>query len=182
MYYDFEDYLNTLIKNKVNNDQFFFCYLLYYNKIDALYRYLTHSGKKFMYDDIDELQKRKLIRSITGKPAENADEFELTENGKKMFKAINEFGREFWRQYPHQISLDSGKKIPGKSMDIDEFLELYTKKVGNNAEKHKEILKKLEYAKRKDMINMGIRKWVASEQYDSISLPEEENDIYMNEF
>lgn len=95
----------------------------------------------------------------------NIDEFEATEKAVRFFfDAPTHFGEELYEAYPDFAETGDGKRYPLKMFDRDmeELFDAYAGAIGNNRAKHRDVLSLLEWAEERDMIDMGLQKFVFS--------------------
>jgi len=61
-----------------------------------------------------------------------------------------------------------GKRFAARNTDKDKFFEDYNKEIAMRVDKHKLIMTCLQYAVKNKLVNMGIRKWFDSKQWEAI--------------
>lgn len=170
------DYVELLIKHSLTPNQFLLLVLTHEKRIDLIYKY-SELGRGFTRKEIEDLENRGYIININKNPDElYADSIVVTDKFLADYQTDdNSLAEEFLAAYPSYIWID-GKKIPAKNMEPDELYQLYAKKTRNNPTKHKMIMQCLGYAKRTLNINMGIEKWVKTEQWRVIKEEMESKD------
>jgi hypothetical protein len=102
-------------------------------------------------------------------------------------------GKELFEAYPPFININ-GKFAPLRDISkrfasLDDFFFFYGVQIGNNPEKHQEVLEVLNWAKENGHINFGITNFVISHQWEALKLlkenpeiaPISQNSIYIDE-
>lgn len=162
-----DDYAAFLCKHSMSGDQFLFCCLIYEKKFHLIYKLYNERGG-FNRDELRDLEDRGyVINTNTGEDL-YADGYVITD---QFVGAIygNEYSmfQELIDTYPQFIFIEQ-KKIPAQSCDLDSLRMTYFGKVGRNVNLHKKIIKLLKFGIDNDLVNMGIEKWVKSEQWKAL--------------
>lgn len=122
--------------------------------------------------DIFESLKRKNIILKNCEPETPAD-VEFNKSFMKSFmKHSDILGEELWEAYP-DFSIIRGMKYPWKNIaksfnSQSDFFYFYAKEIGNNVNKHNEILDLVKWAKENGKINCSIREFVISHQWEQL--------------
>jgi hypothetical protein len=77
---------------------------------------------------------------------------------------IDKAGKEFYDAYPSYLEID-GRKVLTKKGDRDALMRMYCAGIGNDLEKHQQVLKALKIAEQQGSLNMAIRNFIESELY-----------------
>lgn len=179
------DYYDFLVEHKLTHEQFAFMYTLLLDERDSkgkirndhyvtanIYKY-AKEVKKWNQDEIEDLEKRGFIRNYNkqqGSVNRRAvpEYYEITEGFKNLLiQSPLKVGEELWRRYPDWIFIE-GKKLSAKSTDKDELIKRYHKIIQGSRKQHVKVMEALEYQKKHDMINMGLKKYVASRAWEPI--------------
>jgi hypothetical protein len=157
-----------LVSKKITPTQAYFCHLLYYQDISSLYRYV-HEFQQFTNEEVTDLEDRGyIVNQDYHSKTKAADMYVVTELLLDGLNLLDEsHGLELWTQYPNFITVNN-LKVPAKSCDRDTLIRDYSRKVLKSKEQHRHIMAMLEYAKRHNLITMGIRKWVDSYQWEAV--------------
>lgn len=158
------EFVKTLALKKVTADQFLFLYLTHTNDFGSLYRYVNEV-RKFTPEEIEDLENRGYVINL-GNNGTFADNFMVTDKFLEgiLLPDINVAAQEFWDRYP-SFAMFNGKRAALKSCDKEAVFKLYASKVKYQQAEHIRILDALDYAIRNDLAQMGIVKWIASEQW-----------------
>lgn len=175
--------LDFLVKHKMTIEQYFVCYILYKDKnstiegqrvtrksgqpIAAIYKYSENVGgikRDAMKDLIDRGYLELTGNKLTPDMLEVTDKFY-----KDLFNHWSNFDQLF-EIYPSRTVFEAGKSpVSLKSLDapIEEISKYYEKIVRTN-KKHNEILEITQWAKERDLIKMGIQKYVYSQYWNAL--------------
>ncbi len=168
-----EDYVGFLTKHNMSGDQFLFCCLVHEKKLSLIYK-IFNERDGFNVDELRDLEDRGFVINMNKDNDLFADMYVVTD---KFTSGI--YGEDFhiWQEfidlYPQFIFIDQ-KRIPAQSTDLDKLRQIYISKISRNINKHKKIMASLRYAVDHDLINMGIQKWVTSEQWKAVELIQNE--------
>ena len=164
---DIDRYMDFLVDNRINQQQFIFMYLIHLERVDLIRKYKarfpTESNNMISGRNLADLKERGYI-IVHGT---NSNEIELTNKFSKIFMDDYECGNELWGEYPFYIT-SNGRRYPLKGMDKNVFRNLYAKKIRHSLEEHKEVMKDLQFAKENDLIFTGIEKFLNGEQWSDI--------------
>lgn len=189
--------VNFMTKYQLTPGSFILCWLLMEKKE---YRYSEYSTDPLFYQYCNEVGDEISPFSVTdARIAIERGFLEIIEKDKTIddlinvrldnLKVTNKFqdefwieavvaGEELWNNYPNFLQI-KGKQNSAKSCNKEALIVNYMKKVSHSREKHNYVMDMLDKAKRNDLINMGIEKWVASEQWNVVrDFQEEEEDPY----
>lgn len=173
-----EDDIEILIDNNLTPNELFTIKLLFLAQdgdTSYLVNYFNNSSSDF----------RSILVSLQDKGIINKS-FTIPEKGKSInFKRIPfnknfltrymksscELGNELWNNYPDGTYID-GKYVSLKNFtkggfySVEEFFRFYSKTIGNNVNKHIEIMNILEEAKEANLINFSILSFVSEQKWD----------------
>ncbi len=153
-------YLDFLIENNINERQYFLLQCLYDRKLDLITRYEEFLIRKSIIsiEETNELVSKKfLIKTENG--------YTLGSKFLEIFIDDIKAANEIFSIYPSFISDHRNIQIPLTSMDRVEFSKIYISKINGSIFEHFEIIKDIKYAKSKDLIKIGIEKFLRSEQW-----------------
>lgn len=168
-----EKYIDFITTNNLTQDQYLLLHLLYDNRVDLIRKYKTSfpSGENSMISRtlVDDLITREfLVKTDKG--------FKLGDKFKEIFVTPELAVDEFYDIYPAFVESDKGVSIPLISMDKKYFQELYIPKIFGNHKEHQEVIEDIEYGKMNNLITMGIKKFLTSDQWKALrKLRKQEN-------
>lgn len=157
-------YVDFITKHKLTQPQFLLLHLLYKNKKDLIKKY----KQTFPTDDNSMIGIRALNDLIDRKFVIKTDKgYTLGELFLDVY--IDEYtaGDEIWELYPKFIIIKE-VNIPLTTMDKNLFRKIYIDKILYNREEHLEVVKDIQYGKEKQLINLGIDKFLNSEFWKTI--------------
>jgi hypothetical protein len=161
-------WVDFLCKHKMSPTQFLFLYIIYENDYPALYKYVQENGG-FDMSELNDLEERGyMINDNPNLASSLADCYTVTDKFiKELYNTdVNTAYEEFFEAYPVQIYVD-GRRLPGRNATL-KTRTYYKKKIATKRALHKKVMECLEYAKRNNLVTMGMEKWIETEQYRSI--------------
>lgn len=161
-------FIDVLCKFEISANQLLFLTIVHNKDYAPLYKYVTE-GTGFNPDEIEDLVKKGLTINLNEKDDYFMDSFIVTDKFLEglYFDDENIPAQEFWDTYPRMLYVES-KRFAARNTDKDKFFEDYVKEIGMRVDKHKRIMSALEYAVQNRLVNMGIRKWFDSKQWEAI--------------
>lgn len=91
---------------------------------------------------------------------------------KSWTKSSSCLGQELFNAYPSWLNVNGRlvtlKNISSRFASLDDFFTFYAVQIGNNPEKHQEVLEILNWAKENDKLNSSILNFVISHQWESL--------------
>jgi len=88
--------------------------------------------------------------------------YEINKSFSKHFElAIYPMPAQLFDAYPGFIFIN-GQRYTGRNVSQEEIAKEYLRAIKNNEDEHQEVLKDLEWAKEKEAIKMGLKKFVLS--------------------
>jgi hypothetical protein len=162
---DTNKYINFLCKHKITAGQFLLLYLTLTKDMGNLYKYV-HEVKPWDKKDTKDLEERGYLINMNTGDNSFGDMYVVQEKFyKEMWVDLDFAGEELWETYPAFFIISGGKKLPARSCDKDKLVSNYHRLIKTNMKKHKEVIELLKIAVSRNEINMGIEKWVGSEQW-----------------
>lgn len=159
------NYVDFLIENNLNQEQYLLLHLLYYREFNLIKKYKEKfpkdSNQLLSKVDIEDLLTRKYLIKIENKG------YILGDNFTKIFVTPEIAVDEIYNEYPAFLKSDLGVDIPLTSMDKNIFKNIYIIKISGSVTEHKEIIKDIIFAKENNLIKIGINKFLTSEQWKS---------------
>lgn len=161
-------FIDLLIKFEINANQLLFLTIVHKQDYAPLYKYVTE-GSGFKPEDIDSLVDKGLVINLNEKDDYYLDSFICTDKFiTGLYYEDEEIAAsEFWDTYPRMLYIE-GKRFAARNTDKDKFFEDYNKEIDMRVDKHKKIMECLSYAVKNKLVNMGIRKWFDSKQWETI--------------
>lgn len=162
-----QELVDFLSAKKITPNQALFCHLIHTDDMKELYRYIHEVGP-FSEDEVTDLEDRGyIINQDHHSRTKSADMFVVTE---RLLDGLNlvdsAMGEEFWNAYPSYIVIKN-LNVPAKSTDKDVLIRDYTRIV-KSPDTHVNVIRSVNYAKKFNLITMGIRKWVDSRQWEML--------------
>lgn len=161
------DLINILARLNINVEQYMFCMILKDNRIHELYRYVNEISP-FREEDLQDLEDKGYIAKFA-KDSTTSDNFMVTDKFTSSIYNLDpsQPGEDLLDLYPSFVNVE-GKRYPAKNVIKEDFLKEYYRKYGRYIGKHKEILELTKYGISKGLINMGLKKYIDSEFWESI--------------
>lgn len=162
--------LDALVRYNLTPNQYVFLFLTHARQYAALYKFVQE-GPGFSTTEIDDLVQRGYILNLNKSGYYYVDLFLVSEQlGNDLFEQDAEKAAlEFWNTYPIQIfDRDRNETFSLLTTHKAKFLEDYYLKVGHSAEKHARVMEALHYAIDHRLIDMTIRQWFDSEQWEAM--------------
>ena len=134
----------------------------------------SNGGAERLHDLFESLKEKNIINQNC-QPASPSDvEFNKTFM-KGFMKHSDVLGKELWDAYP-DFSIVRGVKYPWKNIagrnskfnSMSDLFYFYAKQIGNNINKHNEILNLVKWAKQNNKINCSLREFVISHQWEQL--------------
>ena len=157
-------YVNFLIDNQITERQFLGMYLAYTKRRDLseLYKKKITGGMKIIpKNEIPELIKKGFLKIDEGGNAVLTDKF------KNIFVDKHIATEQIYEIYPSFI-YSNGVQIPLSTMDRNVFANLYEIAIMGSLEEHEEIILDIKYGKEKELLNIGIEKFLKSKYWLAI--------------
>ncbi len=162
-----DEIVDKTIQHQINLQQFFFLYWVHLGEHRLLEKYCVE-GKGFREADVVDLRKRGLVIDYNEKGEYLSDKFfvsnEFTEG---FFGDGMKNAQEFYDAYPNFLQIDFSR-VTTKGFDPDLFLKQYAIKYGHDDVYHRRIMDALQIAITQGMVNLGLKKWVDSRQWELI--------------
>ena len=161
-------WVDFMCKHSMTPTQFLFLYIIYENDYPALYKYVQENGG-FDMSELNDLEERGyMVNDNPNLASSLADCYTVTNKFiKELYNTdVNTAYEEFFEAYPVQIYVD-GRRLPGRNATL-KTRTYYKKKIATKRALHKKVMNCLDYAKRNNLVTMGMEKWIETEQYRSI--------------
>ena len=169
---DLTDLSSILVRNEMTIGMWFFLYLTYYRRHDAVVAYQKMErefyGKKLLTaDERAQLFERGFV---TDKGAEAGKyRYQVEEPFFKLFIPISQSSMELVNMYPAYATSSNGKKMPLLGVKTQQIQMMYEAAIGSNKEKHLFILDQIEYGKNNNFIFMKIDTFINQQMWDDIA-------------
>jgi hypothetical protein len=162
-----EPFVDLLDKLQVTSDQFLLMQLIQSRKYATMYKYVSRN-KGFNAESIKDLIERGYLVDLNPNSSSyNSDDLDVTKKfTKHLQKASGTNAVEFWENYPAYIWIE-GKQVAARNTDYDKFIDFYQANYGED-EYHNKILNALKFAVKRNLVNMGILKWLNSRQWEAV--------------
>lgn len=174
MFKTIREFVDLLCKLGISPNQFLICMLIHEKDVAGTIKYFEENKRnRFAVLDIDWLLNNGFLLRIDKRKETNyeLDEFIVTAKFTEEF-LVDEYdaGEELWNTYPSWMNFDGSRKS-AKSVDKDELIEKYLKKINFSKKKHSAIIEVIKkYAEDNNgYATMGIQKFVSSEQWVELS-------------
>lgn len=186
-----KQFTDFLLKWDITPNQFFLCWLLFWDHHEYEDRKLTKGGKRMNPNDksaavnlyryakkgkswnkqeISDLQDKGLIAPTNDKKRYVIDSQQVTQKFIDAVLVNREREDEFWESYPSWVqnfNNPSKPDIPLKSCDQDKIKTLYRSLVRTKA-RHERVMEILNWAKRHEKIKMSIANFVKSRMWEQL--------------
>lgn len=175
-------YTDLLVKFKITPNQFYLCWLLFWDHHDGkgkmrvnpngtnlfanLYRY-NELVKTWTLNEVKDLLDKELVHLSRGNTL-IVDRLEVTQKFVDAVLVNNKMEDEFFEAYPTWITNfehPSKPEINLKLCDHDKIKDLYRYHV-KTKKRHKEVMNILNWAKRNDRIKYSIANFVTSKMWE----------------
>lgn len=180
MFFDTSKYVDFLCKHQITPSQFLLLMLVNDKANHDIIKY-DHQMGGWTAAEIEDLIKREYLLDLNVGNQMYADSTVVTD---KFTSALlidaEDAGQELWDAYPWFLNI-RGEKYAAKSTNQDKLFKLYHRKIHGNVITHKRVMKLLQIAQEKGLLNMGIEKWVGSTQWNAIAELENETDYETQE-
>lgn len=160
-----DEYVNFLIKHKINPKQLLLLYLLYERKHDLIKNFKLafpiKDGTMIPLEDITDLVNKKFLIKVGSK-------YKLGDLFLSIFVNPERAVDEVYNLYPPFTVSDKGVNIPLCSMDRNVFKKIYIIKIQGSVVEHQKVLEDIKYGVKNDLLRIGINKFLTSEHWKSI--------------
>lgn len=172
--------LNIMSKHQLTADELLLIYLTFIAQTEngdpdknRIYfkRWYDGGGNKQLKSLFESLKLKGIILKNYNPKSYSPDEIEFNKNFiKSYFKLSGELGQELWKHYPANMFLN-GKVVSLKNftksfITLDELYFHYAKTIGHNLQKHQEIIEILDWAKKNDLVTIGIVEFISSRKWE----------------
>ena len=168
---DIEELIDLLEKDEINSDQFLLVYLFIVDDLKNLKKFLKLKEKrneKFTPEQLKELEDKDIIINHNENGFDTANIIINPKYSERFTVDEEEAGDEIWQCYFKWLFIN-GREVPAKSMDYDEFINIYSRIIKNSKTKHQRILNITKnYVNSRKYAEMGIEKYIRSRYYDEI--------------
>lgn len=157
-------------------------------------QWFNNGGQEKLRDLFNSLKDKQLIHKDYNPEIYKPNEIEFNKSFlKSWLKNSAVYGRELFDAYPPFININGRyaplKDISKKFSSLDDFFFFYSTQIGNNPEKHKEVMDILNWSKENGHLNFGILSFVISNQWDALKelrdnpeiAPISQSSIYIDE-
>lgn len=130
-------------------------------------------GQTRLRDLFNSLKEKGVILKNYNPTAYKPDEIEFNKHFlKSWLKSSGELGKELFNAYPSWLNINGRitplKNISNRFASLNDFFIFYGTQIGNNPEKHKEILELVQWAKDNDKLGFSMLNFVISHQWESL--------------
>ena len=164
-----------LVHFDLTPNQFFAVYMVWKDRHEFLADVISRQ-EAFVVTDLQKLVRLGYFEPYepetnfsSGDMRFNIDLHELRVTPKftqSLFIEDDVAGRELFDAYP-QFILINNQRVVAKSCNKDEYMKRYGMKIGYDAVMHAGVLKSLEWAKTKNLVNFSIKNFIDGEMWDS---------------
>jgi len=161
---------DALVAHNLTPNQYVFLFLTHARQYAAMYRFVQE-GPGFTTQEIADLVERGYLIDLNPSGYYYMDSFVLTERvALDLFDTdTDRAALEFWNTYPIQLyDRDRDESFSLLTTSKRQFLSDYYVRVGHSPQKHARVMEALAYAIDHRMVDMGIRDWLDSEQWEAI--------------
>ncbi|WP_266367188.1 hypothetical protein [Tellurirhabdus rosea] len=161
---------DALVTYNLTPNQYTFLFLTHARQYALMYRFVQE-GPGFSALEIGDLVDRGFVLDLNPSGYYYMDSFVLTEKvANDLFETDTEKAAlEFWNTYPIQLyDRDRDESFSLLTTDKTQFLKDYYVRIGYSPEKHRRVMDALNFAIDHRMIDMSIRQWLDSEQWEAI--------------
>lgn len=141
---------------------------------------MTNGGQSKLRELFESLKDKGIIHKNYNPEVYSPDDIEFNKNFLKgWLKISGELGQELFNAYPPFLETPT-KWYPLKNISkhwhsLDEFFFAYSKAIGHNPDKHKEVMELLEWGKENKFITGGIADFVISHGWDTLKYLRDNN-------
>lgn len=154
-----ERYIEFITKHNLTQSQFLLLHLMYKKKFNLIKKYRecypTDNGSMIGKNLTKDLIDRGFLVKIDSS-------YKLGDIFLDIYIDDYTAGNEIWDLYPKFIIINE-VNIPLTTMDKNLFRKIYIDKILYSREEHLEVVKDIEYGTEKELINLGIDKFINSE-------------------
>lgn len=172
---DLEEYVDFLIEHKISADAYMFMLLISLDELAILYKFieLNHGLRQ---KELNSLVERGYLINDNSVPNQYmADCYRVSPRFQKLLmKQSHSMVDELWDNYPPYLWIE-GSRYNARNIEKANLVIKYLTAIKNSRRKHRKVLKALEYGKTHNLINVGLKKFVATEMWDQLELEMEEN-------
>lgn len=178
---DVKQFTDFLCKWKITPNQFYLCWLLYWDHKDyvggkhrnpndpltfaCVYKY-TKTVKSWTVKEVEGLVEKGLIKNTSGKKMK-IESMEVTDKFIDAILVNRDREDEFWDFYPSWIDNFEHPSKPQINLKTapEEIIKKKYRKLVKTKKKHKEVMKILKWAKRNDKIRVSIKNFVEGKMW-----------------
>lgn len=175
--------LNLMTTYNLTADELLLIYLTFLardeeNHPEYFVKWFSNGGQTRLKSLFDSLKEKGIIHKNYNPDSYNPNDIEFNKTFlKSWIKNSGQMGQELFDLYPSYMQAN-GKLLPLRGISkqfhsLDEFFFHYSVTIGHSIEKHKEVLKILEWAKQNHKITGGILDFVNSRQWDNLKYLQE---------
>lgn len=180
---DVKYYTDLLVKLKITPNQFYLCWLLYWDHKDGkggkrrnpngehvianLYRY-ARTVKNFTMVEKQDLMKKGLIEICNKNAKDTLDMYEVTQKFIDTVLVNRKMEDEFWDAYPSEIPHFDNPSKPNINLKVcvqDKVKAKYRALV-KTKNRHEKVMEILDWAKRQQKIRMSISNFVDAKMWE----------------
>lgn len=179
MFINDEKYLKFLIENRLNANQFLFCYLL--ATVNRNHKYMVRYTKEVSLlsaDEVSDLVERGYLADMNSPGETYHDMYIVLDKFKDLLFIDSEVAFEaVWKKYPRYLQERiNGKEVSAKTTGLgkDGLAHKYGKYIGNDIQKHERVLEALDWAIDNGKVTLGIEKFVLNHIWDDWLMEKEE--------
>ena len=181
MLYTVEDDLELCIKLKVSPKQLMYLKMLMPDSsyLDSELRVRNYEWclkfqgelKGLSPDELADLISRDFLIDLNDADKYQHDYFKLTDKASlELRRYFYSMAWELHEEYPDFLSRknDNGNPLAAKTCTENEIIKDYIRAINNDQEEHKRVLEDVRWAKKNNMILMGLKKFVGSRHWNAI--------------
>lgn len=157
-------YVKFLIDNQLSERQFLGLYLSYTKRNDLIELFkknVTNGMKIIPPNELSDLITKGFVK------VDMYGNHIITDKFKAIFVDKHIATEQIYEIYPSFI-YSNGVQIPLSTMDRNVFANLYEIAIMGSLEEHEEILLDIKYGKEKELLNIGIEKFLKSKYWLAI--------------
>lgn len=136
-------------------------------------QWFQNGGQPKLRDLFNSLKEKGIILKSYNPNSYIPNEIEFNKHFTKSWnKNSGEMGRELFNEYPPFLNIQ-GKYVPlrdisKKFSSLDDFFFFYGNQIGNNPDKHKEVMEIMRWSRDNGFLNFGILNFVVSHQWEAL--------------